>query len=140
MFTAKRHRLLRMFKDPPCRTLPAGDASPLDTGCSSRGLSPSGVPATDSPPGIVLRNQERPCPTSGPANTESLVRCFNHWVPEHCRTSCVLITSFALVHYPRDAGFLGVPWIAAGVEVGGAVASPGQIMTIPRPTTERELF
>ena len=47
--------------------------------------------------------------------------------PERCRTSRVRISSFALGCYPRDAGLLAVPWVAAVVAVDGAVASPGQM-------------
>ena len=47
--------------------------------------------------------------------------------PERCRTSRVRISCFALGRYPRDAGFLAVPWVAAVVAVDGAVASPGQM-------------
>ena len=47
--------------------------------------------------------------------------------PERCRTSRVRISSFALGRYPRDAGFLTVPWVAAVVAVDGVVASAGQM-------------
>ena len=47
--------------------------------------------------------------------------------PERCRTSRVLISSFALGRYPRDAGLLVVTWVAAVVAVDGAVASPSQM-------------
>ena len=51
--------------------------------------------------------------------------------PERCRTSRVLISSFALGRYPRDAGILAVTWVAAVVAVDGAVASPGQVHSNP---------
>ena len=43
----------------------------------------------------------------------------------------MLISSFALGRYPRDAGFLTVSWDYLVVEVDGVIASPGQMHDNP---------